>query len=344
MKAIVNTGPGRLEMLERPLPQPDPGQVRIRTAACAICATDLAMIAGWARTPFGAIPGHEWSGTVDAAGLGADAALVGRRCVADNVWDDGGEVGFEHHGGYAQYFVTQAANVRVLPDDYPPQRAVLIEPLAVAVRGLRRLRAPVPGPVLILGDGPIGLLTLLLLARDGRSDIVVAGGREPRLALARRFGAARCVNYHAAIESDDFSRMLRDAGARVVAASVDEVTRVTDPGALRTYRAIVEATGSGEALAVTFDVAAPGGRVLVIGDHGQGRAAFAWSQLQNRELELIGSNASAGAWDEAVRLAVEERLPLDALITHRLPAARFAEGVALVRDRGSGALKVVLEW
>ena len=339
MKAIVNTGPERLEMLERPLPQPGPGQVRIRTAACSICATDLTMIAGWARTPFGAIPGHEWAGTVDAAGLGADAALVGRPCVADNVWDDGGEVGFEHHGGYAEYFVTQATNVHVLPDDYPLQRAVLIEPLAVAVHALHRLRAPVPGPVLILGDGPIGLLTLLLLARDGRSDIVVAGGREPRLALARRFGAALCVDYHAATGSDEFSRMLRDAGA-----SVDEATRDTGPRALGTYRAIVEAAGSGDALAVTFDVVAPGGRVLVIGGHGQERAAFAWSQLQNRELELIGSNASAGAWDEAVRLAVEERLPFDALITHRLPAARFAEGVALVRDRGSGALKVVLEW
>lgn len=52
MKAIVNTGPGRLELLGWPLPRPATGQVRIRTGACGVCATDLKMIAGWERTSF----------------------------------------------------------------------------------------------------------------------------------------------------------------------------------------------------------------------------------------------------------------------------------------------------
>ena len=59
MKAIVNFGPGQLEMRELPLPKPGPGQVRIKTAACGVCVTDLLMIAGWQRTGFPAIPGHE---------------------------------------------------------------------------------------------------------------------------------------------------------------------------------------------------------------------------------------------------------------------------------------------
>ena len=66
MKAIVHVAPGRLEWQDWPLPQPGPGQARIRTLACGICATDLEMIAGWNRTGFPAIPGHEWSGVVDA--------------------------------------------------------------------------------------------------------------------------------------------------------------------------------------------------------------------------------------------------------------------------------------
>ncbi len=72
MKAIVNTGPGRLEMRDLPTPSPAAGQVRIRTGAVGICATDLEMIGGWDRTGFPAIPGHEWSGTVDALGPGVD--------------------------------------------------------------------------------------------------------------------------------------------------------------------------------------------------------------------------------------------------------------------------------
>ena len=119
MKAIVNTGPGRLEWLDRPTPPPGNGQVRIRVCACAVCATDLAMIAGWERTGFPAVPGHEWSGVVDAVGPGADGALAGRACVAENVQADGGEVGFEHPGGYGQYLLTDAANVHPLPGDFP---------------------------------------------------------------------------------------------------------------------------------------------------------------------------------------------------------------------------------
>ena len=61
-------------------------------------------------------------------------------------------------------------------------------------------------------------------------------------------------------------------------------------------------------------------------------------------MELIGSNASAGAWPEAVRLAVGGDLPLDRLVTHRLPSERFREGIELVRSRHSGVIKVVLEW
>jgi L-iditol 2-dehydrogenase len=318
MLAIVNTGPGRLELQELPLPVPGPGQVRIRTAACGICATDLAMIAGWSRTSFPAIPGHEWAGMVDAGGPGVDESLLGRPCVAENVWaSDGGEVGFEHPGGYAQCFLTEAANLQCLPNGYPLAQAVLAEPLAVVVRALRRLRSAPPGPLLICGDGPIGLLALLLLAREGRTDVELAGGRESRLVLAARLGAARTLNYHAVPMS-----ALR-AGA---------------------YGSLIEASGSAAALEAALGLVKPAGRVLVLGDYGLARAGFAWSHLLHRELELIGSNASAGAWPEAVRLLLEGDLPLDALITRRLPATDFAEAFELVRDRESGMLKVVLEW
>ena len=120
MNAIVNTAPGQLEWQDLPIPEPGPGQVRIRTAACAICATDLQMIAGWSRTGFPSIPGHEWCGVVDATGASVDPALVGRRCVAENVLADGREVGFEHPGGYAECFVTEAANLYLIPGDFPP--------------------------------------------------------------------------------------------------------------------------------------------------------------------------------------------------------------------------------
>jgi threonine dehydrogenase-like Zn-dependent dehydrogenase len=325
MNAIVNTAPGTLEWRDVPTPQPGPGQVRIRTLACGICATDLEMIAGWQRTGFPSIPGHEWSGMVEAAGPGVSPELVGRRCVADNVWGDGGEVGFEHPGGYGEYLLTEAANVRMLPDAADPVASALIEPLAVAVRGLRRLRvaeaAPAgdPAVALVFGDGPLGLILVMLLRRAGAT-VTLVGGRPARLALGSELGAARTVNYH-------------QAGDQGLAAAFGK----------ERFGLVIEASGSAAAMDASMELAERGGRVLVIGDYADARAGFPWNRILHRELELIGSNASAGAWDEAVRLAVTGGLPLRCLATHVLPAERFAEGVEIVRtDRE--AIKVVLQW
>ena len=126
MKAIVLTERGRLEMQEVPRPEPRPGQVRVRTAACGICATDLEMIAGDDRVTRPAVLGHEWAGYVDAAGSPGDVGLVGKPCVAENVLPGGGEVGFEHPGGYGEFLVTEAANVHVVPDNLPMPVAALV--------------------------------------------------------------------------------------------------------------------------------------------------------------------------------------------------------------------------
>jgi threonine dehydrogenase-like Zn-dependent dehydrogenase len=323
MKAIVNTAPGKLAWQELPLPVPGPGQVRIRTAACGICATDLEMIKGWSRTACPAIPGHEWSGWVEATGAGVEPGLQGANCVASNVWADGGEVGFEHPGGYAECFLTEAQNVCPLPTDFPAAAATLIEPLAVSVRALRRLRVQGESAALVCGDGPIGLLLLLLLRQAGVTTVALAGGREARLRLAREFGAAATVNSLAA--GDDAASALR----RIL----------PDPCPL-----LLEASGSPRSLETLLNVAPRGARLLLLGDYAQSRAAFPWNHLLHRELELVGSNASADAWPAAVSLAQDLRGQLARLVTHRLPAERFAEGMALLHSRDESVVKVVLEW
>ncbi len=323
MKAIVNTGPGQLVMQDWPLPQPGPGQVRIRTGACGICATDLHMIAGWNRTGFPAIPGHEWAGTVDAVGEGVTPELVGRRCVGENVLADGGEVGFEHPGGYAEYLLTEARQLQLLPADFPLAVATLIEPLAVSVRGKRRLRLEDRSSALIFGDGPIGLLMLILLCEDGVENILMVGGRPERLALALELGVTQTVNYHQV--SGDLATAIHKSSDR-------------------RYPNVIEASGSNTAMQASLDSVALCGRILVLGDYGDARAAFRWNDLLHREIELIGSNASAGAWPEAVQQAILNRSSLERLITHRLPVERFAEGIELTRSHQGSLIKAILEW
>jgi threonine dehydrogenase-like Zn-dependent dehydrogenase len=110
----------------------------------------------------------------------------------------------------------------------------------------------------------------------------------------------------------------------------------------RGFARVIEASGSAAAMAEAMQCAARDARILVIGDYGDARAGFRWNDLLHRELTLIGSAASAGAWDEAVRIAQQGRLPLDKLISHHLPAERFAEAIELAKSRD--AVKVVMEW
>ncbi|HEY3323281.1 MAG TPA: zinc-binding dehydrogenase [Planctomycetota bacterium] len=332
MKALVNTAPGKLEMQDWPDPQPGSGQVRVRTAACGICATDIEMIAGWSRTGFPAIPGHEWSGYVEALGFATPPELLGKPCVAENVWTDGGEVGFEHPGGYGQFLITEAKNVRVLPPEFPITTAALIEPLAVCVRGMNRLKvalASLPAgteagatTALVIGDGPIGLLMVPLLRRAGVKQVVLIGGRETRLLLAKEFGAATLNR--------------RELGERL------KETLIASPN--YPFSCVIEASGSPDGAQMALDMVAREGKVLVLGDYDDAHANFRWNHLLHREIELVGSNASAGAWDEAVRLATTGAVQLEKLITHRIPVSRFAEGMELVRGRRADVIKVVMEW
>jgi L-iditol 2-dehydrogenase len=202
------------------------------------------------------------------------------------------------------------------------EEAALIEPLAVCVRAMRRLRIERTGSALVLGDGVIGLLMLVLLKRAGVVGVAMVGGRAARLAAARELGACCVINYH-------------DAGGEL-GSSVARLAGHPFPN-------VIEASGSPAALERALVAADRGGKVLVVGDYGDGRAGFAWNHLLHRELELIGSCASAGAWGEAVALASGGGVSLGRLISHRLMAPDYARGIELARnDRTS--LKVLLDW
>ena len=328
MRALVNSAPGVFELTELAAPEPPPGQVLIRTTACGICATDIEVSLGSGRTSFPAVLGHEWTGIVERSGPGGDPSLVGRRCVGENVLSDGGEIGFEHPGGYGEFFLTEERLVRTLPDRLPSPAAAMIEPLAVCVRALHRIGGAPIDTALVLGDGPIGLLMTALLAGAGSGDsvageITVAGGREARLAVAREWGACNTIPY------------------RSIDCPLPQACRALAPDG---FSLVIEATGRADVADAAVELAGRSATVAILGDYGVAQAGFAWNAVIHRELTVVGSNASAGGWDEAVRIARTGALDLTRLVTHVLPVERYREGLDLVRSRDPAVVKVVLDW
>lgn len=323
MKVIIVVEKGKVEFKEVPLLEPGAGEVRIKTAAVGICATDFTMIDGCKRAHYPAILGHEWSGVIDAVGEGVDKSIVGSHCVASNVLKDGGEVGFEHPGGYGEYFITEAKNIEFLPHEYPLTTAVLIEPLAVSVRGITRLRLQKYDSAFIFGDGPIGLIMTMLLKRVGVSEIVLAGGRPDRLKLAKKLGARQTINYHD-IKGD-------------LAEGILKICKKKFPN-------IIEASGSEAAMNASLYLGDTCAHILILGDYGEAKADFPWLHLLHNEFEIIGSNTGAGAWGEAARLAVSGEIPLECLITHIFAPKDYAGALELARSRNPEVIKVVIDW
>src|SRR3954447_14525243 len=172
MRAVVYDRPGHFEVLQVPVPEPGPGEVRLQVLAAGVCGTDLHLHAGEFGPSYPLIPGHELVGEVIAAVPGPGAELLGHRVVVDNTAACGRCVecrrarpafcrrlvaqGVNAPGGFAE-FVAAAADRCFVVNDLEPDTAVFAEPTACVVHGLDVLRPPAGADVLVFGAGPTGL-------------------------------------------------------------------------------------------------------------------------------------------------------------------------------------------
>ncbi len=209
MRVAVLDQPGpvdagqRLTLLERPIPEPGPGQVLLQVEACGVCHTDLHVVEGeLPARDHPVVPGHQIVGRVSAVGPGADRALAGRRVgVGWLAWTDGtchfcraGRenlcpaarfTGYDVDGGYAEYALAEAAFVHPLPDGLDPIRAApLLCAGVVGYRALRLSRAGADERLGLYGFGASAHLILQVARALGcRVLVFTRGAQHRRLAL-----------------------------------------------------------------------------------------------------------------------------------------------------------------
>lgn len=334
MPAVVFQGEGRWALEERPVPSVrNPEDVLLQVEACGICGTDLHILEvppGHPATP-GVILGHEVIGRVVEVGPAVTHLRPGDRvAVAPNLYcgvcrfcqrglynhcERFTTLGIFLDGGLAPYEVAPARALFPISPQVPLERAIFTEVLSTVVGGTLQARLHPGEHAVVLGCGPVGLLFLQVFRASGAGSLIAADIAPFRLEFARRAGADRVVNPR----EEDLEAIVRE---------------VTGIGA----DVVVDAVGT--LMSTALRLVRPAGTVILFGMNAQARAEIAQYDITRREIRVVGSYVGRHTFPLAIQMLERGAIRPEELVTHRLPLARFGEGLEHLR-RGE-AVKVMM--
>ncbi|BFZ21761.1 hypothetical protein BsWGS_24800 [Bradybaena similaris] len=335
-------GKGDFRVEDVPIPEIGPEDVLVQMAFVGMCRSDVHFFdEGHIDTFVVDKPmtlGHELSGVISKVGAKVKGLKPGENVAVDNIQpcfqcknclDRRFNIcsklkcaGLPHvDGGYARFMATPAYTCHKLPENVSLQAGALMEPLSVTLHGLHRGKITPGEVVVVIGAGPIGLLTLQSAKALGARKVLVVDINEKRLELAKSLGAD--VIFNSSGHTDP------EKTAEAIKAALEEEA---DLG--------VECTGAPGTINTAIYACRVGGRVVVqgIGDNIMsihiGAAAL-------REIDLIGSICNTD-FPEAVELVAAGKVNVLPLITHVLPLENVTDGINLVRD-GRRSIKVLID-
>jgi threonine dehydrogenase-like Zn-dependent dehydrogenase len=315
MCAAVLAGPGRIEVNEVAIPEPGPGQVRVRLEGCGVCASNLTPWEGpeWMQFPTepGAM-GHEGWGVIDAMGEGVHSLSVGDRVAALS------------YKSYAEYDVAEAGSVVKLPDSLSGQ-PFPGEPLGCAFNIFRRSGIEAGQTVAIVGIGFLGAI-LTKLAKDAGAQVIAISRRPFSLDIAGRMGADETIpmeNHYAIIE---------------------QVKALTKG---KYCDRVIEAVGKQWPLDLAAELVRERGRLIIAGYHQDGPRQVNIQLWNWRGIDVVNAHErDPAAYIEGIREAVDAvasgRLDPAPLYTHRYPLEKLGEALEATRDRPEGFLKALV--
>ena len=312
MKAVQVSKPGgNFELVERNIPEPTRGQVRIKVEACGICHSDAIVKDGhWPGLQYPRVPGHEIAGRIDAVGEGVTQWKAGQRvgvgwhgghCFICDPCRRGDFVlcknekitALSHDGGYAEYLISPAEAVAAMPDDLPADEAAPLLCAGITVfNALRNSGARSGDLVAVQGIGGLGHLGIQYARQMGFRTIAIGRGADKQ-PLASKLGAHQYIDSGAVNPSEALQKL---GGAHVILATAPDS---------KSMSALVDGLG-------------PNGKMMVVGA-GSDALTVPPIQLilQNRDLKGWASGSSID-WEDALNFSVLtgvrpmiERYPLE---------------------------------
>jgi L-iditol 2-dehydrogenase len=329
MRVAVLIEPGRIEMEQRPVPRPAPGDVLIRVSSVGVCGSDTHYYRHGRIGSFVVdgplVLGHEAAGTIVGVGESVDPSRIGQRVSIEPQRPDPesaetrrGDYNLCPHmrffgtppvdGALCDYVTIGATFAHPVPDTVSDDAAALCEPLSVGIAALRKAGIGKGSRVLVAGAGPIGIVVAQLARAYGATDIAVSDPDGSRRNQARANGATVTLD-----------------------PAADELGGGFD--------AFIDASGAPAAVTSGIRALRPAGTAVLVGS-GAESMDLPTQLIQNRELTLTGVFRYANTWPEAIALVESRRVDLDSMVTARFPLERTAQ--ALDSDRMPGSVKTVV--
>jgi len=345
MLAAVYRGKNDVRVETVPVPEIGAGELLLRVHTCGICGTDLKKIAtGSHSAP--RIFGHETSGVVVGVGQGVSQFRPGDRVMVfhhipcrecyycrhktfaqcETYKRVGCTAGFEPSGGgFAEYvrvmdWIVRQGTVRI-SNDLSFEQACFVEPVNTCMKGIDALHLAADETVLVIGQGPIGLILSKLAQRTG-ARVITSDLYSQRLTISKSFGLGLTI---------DASR-----------TNVTEQVREATEG--RGADAVILAVGGTSLIRPAMDATRPGGQVLLFAQTVRGEVVVDPAAICVDEKTLLGSySASVELQEESVRFVMGQEMELERLISHRFPLSRALEALELAAHPQPDSMKIVIQ-
>jgi len=349
MQAVVYRGINDMRVETVPVPAIGPGELLVKVATCGVCGTDLKKIhTGSHSAP--RIFGHEMAGTIVRTGEGVTRFALGERVVVHHhvpcgecyycrkgtpaqcplYKKVGVTAGFEPSGGgFAEYirvmdWIAASRGVVHIPDGVPFEQAAFLEPVNTVLKGVKRLNLAPDDTVLVIGQGPIGLMHAALARRTG-AQVLTSDLYTERHAIAAKFGLNHPIY----------------AGEENV---VERVMAMTEG---RGADAVILAVGGNALIKTAMEAVRYGGKVLLFAQTQYGESAFDPGQVCMDEKTLLGSYSSSfDILDEVTGLVFDgfrNGFDLTQLISHRFPLDQAVTAIEVASHPKGDSMKIMIE-
>jgi len=346
MQAAVYRGVNDVRLETVPVPQIGAGEVLVRVHTCGICGTDLKKIAtGSHSAP--RIFGHETTGVVAQVGEGVTNFRLGDKIMVfhhipcgdcfycrHKVFAQcptykkvGATAGFEASGGgFSEYvrvmdWIVARNGVVRIPDGVSFEQASFIEPVNTCMKGIETLQLTPGETVLVIGQGPIGIILSVLARRQG-ARVITSDLFPQRHTIARTFGL--------------------DENIDASTSDVIEIVKKRTEG--RGADAVILAVAGTALIRPAMDATRPGGRVLLFAQTQHGEAAIDPAAVCVDEKSLLGSySASVDLQEESARFVLGREMDLERLISHRFPLSEAVEALRLAAHPKPDSMKIAIQ-